>query len=523
MSDALQSSQAMEKAYQELKESEERYRSLFNSMDEGFCVIEMYFDSDGKPADFRFLETNLAFEKQSGLSGAVGRRVRELLPQLEEHWYETYGRVALTGEPIRFVDEARALDGRWFDVYAFRLGAPEYRRVAILFTDISERRRLQEKTQEQADSLARLNRSKDQFLAMLSHELRNPLAAIQYAADSMRPKSKTDPGQAEAQETLDRQISQLSRLVDELLDVSRITTGRIRLKLESLDLRGVVHRAVESCRPQAERKGQRLTESSPGEALWVEGDAVRLEQVLVNLLDNANKYTDREGLIAVTLQKEGDEAVLRVTDNGVGIAPEVLPHVFELFTQADQSLDRAQGGLGIGLALVQSLIAMHKGRAEALSVRGQGSKFIIRLPVSSAPGKLSVDRDKTVQQPTVALRVLVVEDNLDVARSIQRLLGVAGHTARVVHDGASAKKVAVEFAPNAVLLDIGLPDVDGLQLAKWIRQEPTLRNVLLVALTGYGLESDKDRIRQAGFDHHLVKPVSFDKIESTLATAVGRR
>jgi PAS domain S-box-containing protein len=511
------------KAFQELKESEERYRTLFNSIDEGFCVIEMIFDADGKPADFTFLETNPAFEKQSGLGGVAGKRVREILPQLESHWFETYGRVALTGESIRFIDEARALDGRWFDVYAFRLGAPENRRVAVLFTDISERRRLQEQTREQAESLASLNLRKDEFLAMLSHELRNPLAAIQYAAHEMRLRSSKDPMQAEALETLDRQVAQLTRLVDDLLDVSRITTGRIRLKLESLDLRGVVHRAVEISRPQAEQKRQRLTESSPMEALWVQGDAARLEQVLVNLLDNAIKYTDREGQIAVTLRKEGDEAVLHVSDSGVGIAPEVLPHIFELFTQADQSLDRAQGGLGIGLALVQLLIAMHKGRIEAHSALGRGSEFIIRLPVSSVPDKSSVNRNKTVQPPTDALRVLVVEDNPDVARSIERLLRVAGHTIRVVHNGASAMKVAVEFAPDAVLLDIGLPDVDGLQLAKWIRQEPALQNLLLIALTGYGLESDTERIREAGIDHHLVKPVRFEKIARILATAIGKQ
>jgi CheY-like chemotaxis protein len=197
----------------------------------------------------------------------------------------------------------------------------------------------------------------------------------------------------------------------------------------------------------------------------------------------------------------------------------VLPNVFELFTQADQSLDRAQGGLGVGLALVQLLVAMHEGRVEARSELGKGSEFIIRIPVRPSPGKRSDDQNKTVQPPTDALRVLVVEDNLDVARSIQRLLQISGHNVRVVHNGASAMKAALDFAPNAVLLDIGLPDVDGLQLAKWIRQQPALRNVLLVALTGYGLESDKERTRDAGFDHHLVKPMSFQKIESILATA----
>ena len=363
-----------------LRASEERYRSLFNSIDEGFCVFEMLFDDDCNPVDFRFLETNPAFEKQSGLIDAVGKCVRTLVPQLEAHWFETYGRVALTGESIRFVDEAQALDGRWFDVYAFRLGAPELRQVAILFTDISVRKRLEEKTLEQANSLAELNRRKDEFLAMLSHELRNPLAAIRNAAQLIQMERNPDPIQLEAQEMLDRQVAQLTRLVDDLLDVSRISTGRVRLKIESVDLRDVVRRAVEIVRPQVDRKGQTLTLSLPEKALRVLGDDVRLEQVIVNLLNNANKYTDRSGLLAVELRTEGDEAVLCVRDNGIGIEPEVLPRIFDLFTQADQSLTRAQGGLGVGLALVQSLVTMHGGRIEAHSAPGQGSEFIVRLP-----------------------------------------------------------------------------------------------------------------------------------------------
>ena len=239
--------------------SEERYRSLLNSIDVGFCVVELLFDDHGSPVDFRFLETNPAFEKQSGLSDAVGKCVRTLVPQLEAHWFETYGRVALTGESIRFAHEAQALDGRWFDVYAFRLGAPELRHVAILFTDISVRRRLEEKTQEQADSLAELNRRKDEFLAMLSHELRNPLAAIRNAAHLIQMERTPGPMQLEAQGMLDRQIAQLTRLVDDLLDVSRISTGLVRLQLESVDLCGIVGRAVEICRPQVERKEQTLT------------------------------------------------------------------------------------------------------------------------------------------------------------------------------------------------------------------------------------------------------------------------
>ena len=498
--------------------SEERYRSLLNSIDVGFCVVEILFDDDGSPVDFRFLETNPAFEKQSGLTDAVGKCVRTLVPDLEAHWFETYGRVALAGESIRFVHEARALDGRWFDVYAFRLGAPELRHVAILFTDISVRRRLEEKTQEQAKSLAELNRRKDEFLAMLSHELRNPLAAIRHAAELIQMERNPDPIQLEAQELLDRQVAQLTRLVDDLLDVSRISTGSVQLRIAPVDLCEVVRSAVEIVRPQVDRKGQTLTLLLPDKSVDVLGDDVRLQQVVANLLDNANKYTDRNGLLTVELRTEGDKAVLCVRDNGVGIEPQVLPRIFDLFTQADQSLTRSQGGLGVGLALVQSLVALHGGGIEVHSALSQGSEFIVRLPVHTSAREHSVTQGKSGRVPAHALRLLVMEDNPDVARSIARLLAVAGHDVRVAQDGESGMSVAREFAPDAVLLDIGLPVMDGLQVARRIRQEPGLRNVLLIALTGYGQDTDRQATRAAGFDHHLVKPVELKTIQSILAT-----
>jgi PAS domain S-box-containing protein len=497
---------------------EERYRSLLSSIDVGFCVVEMLFDNDGSPVDFRFLETNPAFEKQSGLSDVAGKCVRTLVPALEAHWFETYGRVALTGESIRFLHEARALDGRWFDVYAFRLGAPELRHVAILFTDISVRRRLEEKAHEQANSLAELNRRKDEFLATLSHELRNPLAAIRHAAELIQMQRNPDPMQLEAQEVLDRQVTQLTRLVDDLLDVSRISTGRIRLRIDCVDLCDAVRRAVEIVRPQIDREQQMLTLSLPDKAVPVLADDARLQQVVVNILDNANKYTDRCGLLTVELRTESDEAVLRIRDNGRGIEPEILPHIFELFTQADPSRTQTQGGLGVGLALVQSLVAMHGGRVEAHSAPGQGSQFIVRLPVHASARERPVDPSQIVQAPAHPLRVLVIEDNPDVARSIARLLAIVGHDVRVAQDGDSGLSVAREFAPDAMLLDIGLPVVDGLQVARRIRQEPGLRKVLLIALTGYGHDEDRQATRDAGFDHHLSKPVEFKTIESILAT-----
>ena len=521
MEDAIDSRHAIERVNAELRVSEERYRTLFTSIDEGFCVIEMLFDQDGKPVDYLFLETNPGFEKQTGLHGAVGKRMRELAPTHEAHWFEKYGNVALTGEPVRFVNEAQDLGGRWFDVYAFRLGESGSRRVAILLTDISRRVRLENTTQEYATSLADLNRRKDEFLAMLSHELRNPLAAIANAIHLLRLQRDRNPLQIQAHEVIERQVSQLARLVDDLLEVSRISTGRIRLNVECLDLRGIVERAVEAAQSQASRKEQSLALKLPGEPVWVSGDSVRLEQIVVNLLNNAVKYTDSGGEIRVALHAEADEALLHVRDNGVGIAPAMLPRIFDLFAQEDRSLDRAQGGLGIGLTLVRSLVTMHRGRVDAMSVLGVGSEFIVRLPLLLVPHASIAHAANAAVSSVHKLKVLVVDDSVDSAQSLALLLETLGHDVRMAHDGPRGMQIALEYLPDIVLLDIGLPGFDGLHVAKWIRRQPPLKTVMLVALTGYGQESDRERSREAGFDHHLVKPVSFARIESILSVAAS--
>jgi CheY-like chemotaxis protein len=255
----------------------------------------------------------------------------------------------------------------------------------------------------------------------------------------------------------------------------------------------------------------------------VNGDPVRLEQVAVNLLNNASKYTDRGGQIGVTLLREGDEAVLCVSDNGVGIAPDMLPRIFDLFAQADQSLDRAQGGLGIGLALVRSLVTMHRGNVEARSTLGQGSEFLVRLPVVLSANEIATTADDSGAAPAHALKVLVVDDNIDAAQSIAMVLQTMGHTTRLAHDGEAALVCAREFVPDVVLLDIGLPIADGYQIAKWMREDPLLSNVMLIALTGYGQDADKHRSEQAGFNYHLVKPVDLAKIEDLLTRASGNQ
>jgi len=360
-----------------LQESEARYRSLFNSIDEGFCIVEVRFDEGGKATDYRFLEVNPSFEKQTGLSGAQGKWMRELAPQHEEHWFEVYGKVAQTGEPIRFVNRAEQLQ-RWYDVYAFRYGRPELHQVAILFNDITDRLQAQQEADE-------AGRRKDQFLALLAHELRNPLAPIRYAVQALGvagPDSKS--AMLELLPMIERQVAHMARLLDDLLDVSRITRGAIELREERVDLRAAVQIGVEANRPLIERLHHDFSVSVPSDPLWLDGDPARLVQIVTNLLNNAANYSPRGSSIDVTAQREGEWIVLRVKDTGSGIRPDDLPRIFGLFVQVGNAYARQQGGLGIGLSLVHALVELHGGTVTAHSEGlGRGSEFIVRLPAVS--------------------------------------------------------------------------------------------------------------------------------------------
>jgi PAS domain S-box-containing protein len=375
-------------------------------------------------------------------------------------------------------------------------------------------------------ALADLHRRKDEFLAMLSHELRSPLAPILNAAlllrlhsDRNRLQGIENPVVQQCAGIIEHQVGQLARIVDDLLEVSRITTGRIQLRQERIAVGALVEHAVATVRSLINQRKHELTVSLPTQAIWVDADAARLEQVVVNLLTNAGKYTDPGGHIWVTLQQEGDAAVLRVRDTGVGIAPEVLPRIFDLFTQAARALDRSQGGLGIGLALVQRLVEMHGGTVEASSVLGQGSEFVVRLPVVPAPETQPLT-PATEKAPAIrpSLRVLVVDDNVDTVTTLAMLVQESGHEVRTAYDGSAVLEAALDYRPNVVLLDIGLPGLSGFEVAKQLRQQPALQNAVLVALTGYGRESDRQRSQEAGFDHHLVKPGDFGKVLQILAT-----
>jgi len=391
--------------------------------------------------------------------------------------------------------------------------------------DITARKRAEEalreserRTQEHAAELADLHRRKDEFLAMLSHELRNPLSPILNAAHILRLQKDENPLQQQARAVIERQVDQLSRLVNDLLEVSRVITGTIRLRPERLDVRGVVEQAVESARPLVDQRGHRLFVSLPSEAVWLEGDVARLEQVVVNLLNNAAKYTNEGGNIWVNLRPEGDEVALRVRDTGVGIAPELLPRVFDLFTQADRTPDRSQGGLGIGLSLTQRLVELHRGRIEAHSAGpGQGSEFIVRLPVLRA-SEMGTDTTSagTAKRAARDWRVLVVDDNVDAANMIAMMLQLFGHRTETVYSAQSALDMAVEYRPDFVVLDIGLPGMDGYEVARRLRQTPELKDIRLIAATGYGQDADRQRSEEAGFDYHLVKPIDPEKLQTVL-------
>ncbi len=514
------------RAQVQLQESDERYRTLFNSIDEGFCVIEMLFDAQNNPVDYLHLEINPSFEKLTGISNATGMKISELVPTLELFWFQVYGEVAQTGKPIRFENKATSMDDQWFDVYAFRIGGEQSRKVALLFTNITARKRAEQLLLDQSHKLVEEDRRKNEFLAMLSHELRNPLAPIVNALHLLEMQPGETKIQKEARSVIDRQVRQLTRHVDELLDVSRINTGQVLLRHEHVFLNSIIDGAIETTQPLILQRQHKLTVEIPREPISLFADATRLEQVIVNLLSNASKYTDKGGLINLAVRREDDFAILTVTDTGIGIAPELLPHIFDLFTQAARSLDRSEGGMGIGLCLVKRLVELHGGTVAAQSTAGRGSLFTVRLPLVSTTIS-TLDSESIVSPIDLDIRelnachVLVVDDNVDAANTLALLIEMSGHKVSVSHEGFSALAAVQASLPHVVVLDIGLPGLSGYEVARRIRLDDRLKGIVLIALTGYGKDSDVQTAMDAGFNYHLVKPSEFEVLEKIIDTVAS--
>lgn len=504
-----------------LKDSELRYRRLFQTAKDGILILDA---GTGRIIDANpFMSGLLGYE----LADFLGKELWEIgLFRDKSENQAAYRELSANGY-IRYEHlPLRTKGGDEVEVeFVSNLYMMDDRQVAQCnIRDITERSRMERQVKEQAAALADLHRRKDEFLAMLSHELRNPLSPILNAVHLIRLEGGENLIQQEARRIIERQVGQLSRLIGDLLEVARFTSGKVRLVPVRLDLRGVVERSVESARPLIERRRHVLTVDLPAEPIWLEADPSRLEQVVVNLLNNAAKYTDEGGHISLNARKEGDEAVVSVRDTGVGIDLERFPNIFDLFTQADRSLDRSQGGLGIGLALVQRLVEMHRGSVEVRSDGlGRGSDFTVRLPLPTFP--VPEPPPPTVGsngRTALSGRVLVVDDNVDSAETLAKLLRMSGLDVRTAYTGPTALDVAAESLPEVVLLDIGLPEINGYEVARRLRRLPQLAGVKIVAMTGYGQESDIQLAREAGFDTHLTKPVDFVKVEGLLTRLLAR-
>jgi PAS domain S-box-containing protein len=419
-------------------------------------------------------------------------------------------------QPYQAECRLREKDGRWrwFLVTGMALkdGQGQPYRMAGSLIDISERKASEILLQQS-------NRAKDEFLATLAHELRNPLAPLRTGLQILKKPSVTEPTVRRTLDTMDRQLTHMVRLIDDLLDISRINSGKIRLELARTSLRAAVQTALELSRPAIDAAGHALSVELPEQDIELHGDETRLAQAFGNLLNNAAKYTPPGGQVRLRMWQEGSQAFVEIQDNGIGIPPELLDQVFGLFAQVEGSGHRAAGGLGIGLFLVRSLVQMHGGSVRAASPgTGQGCTFTVQLPCLPPAQDAATDGPAREEQAVAssAARVLVVDDNEDAADTLTTFLGMLGVQARAVHDGPSALPAAVDFAPDLVLLDIGLPGMDGYEVARAMRRQPQLARVTLVALTGWGAEDDRRRAMEAGFDQHLTKPVDLKVLEDML-------
>jgi PAS domain S-box-containing protein len=502
-------------------EENERFRTLFEQAPGIIAVV--------RGPEHVFELTNQSYLQLIGHRQVVGKTVREALPELVgQGFFELLERVYTTGEP--FVGHALpvrlqlAPDGplveRFVDfVYQpIRDAGGAVSGIFVEGSDVTVRKQVE-------DELRAANRQKDQFLAMLAHELRNPLAPIMTAAQLLKVGTLDPKSVANASEIIARQAAHMTDLVNDLLDVSRVTRGLVTLEKEELDLNVIVSAAVEQVRPLIDARRHSLTLQLSGRSAHVTGDRTRLVQVISNILNNAAKYTSPGGRLTLSVTVDEQRVHVAVRDNGVGIAPDILPYIFDLFTQAERTPDRSQGGLGIGLALVKSLVALHGGTVHASSDGlGQGSEFCICLPRLEAPaGSMGDDTCGAGAQGPGGLRVMVVDDNVDAAQMLAALLEVQGHAVSVEYDARGALERARRERPDVLLLDIGLPDMDGYELARCLRAQPESAHATLVALTGYGQSQDRKEAEEAGFDHYLVKPADMDQVNEVLAEAARAR
>ena len=634
-----QTSEVTGKVYADnaLKKSEARYRSLIDSIDDGFAIIEVLFDVNNKPIDYLFHEVNPVFEAQTGMKESVGKTILEMLPNVEQSWIDIFGNVAKTGEPIRFENGAKAL-GRIFDVYAYPIDEPGENMVGILFRDITLKKQHEESLRQSESRLSALikataeviyrmspdwseihqlegrgflkdvidskklwldeyvpaedhelahhaiakamaekskfelvhriiladgslgwidnravpmfdesgnitewlgsasditkrklaelgllaaGRQKDDFLAMLAHELRNPLSPIAAAAEILSFKKLSEEKIQQCSDIISRQVKHMTSLIDDLLDVSRVRKGLITLEQEKIDLIEIIAHSAEQVKPLVESHKHQIFLKTPQQPIFVLGDQHRLIQVFTNILNNAAKYTPKGGRINLILEAEVVFAKIVITDNGIGMDAELIKRAFELFTQATRTADRSQGGLGIGLALVKSLVELHQGKVTVTSQGiGKGSQMTVWLPLleTEVVDESSAIRSDPLSSATTnrMTKVMVVDDNAANADMLATLLEMTGYEVVVEYDPLKALARSIIEIPSIFILDIGLPDMNGKELARRLRAQPETQHATLIALSGYSEDQELINAKEAGFDHYFVKPLDFKKFLALL-------
>ncbi|HEY2796546.1 MAG TPA: PAS domain S-box protein [Thermoanaerobaculia bacterium] len=499
-------------AEQSLRESEERFRLLIEGVRD-YAIFAL--TAEGRIATWN-----------AGAERIKGYRAEEVLGKSFSIFYtpEAIARgkpewmlnAAMEHGSIEDVDWRVRKDGRrfWANVVltALRDEHGELRGFAKVTRDLTERR--------QIDELQQADRFKNEFLALLAHELRNPLAPIRSAIQVLSRQSPANPEVAHAQEIADRQIRHMARLLDDLLDVARISQGKLEIRREALDVTEIARRAVAAELPLIEERGLELSVDLPDEPLGVDADPVRLQQILVNILNNAAKYTDTGGRIALSARAEGGQAVIRVRDTGIGIDPTMAPRLFEPFVQAERREKRSVGGVGLGLAVVKQLVELHEGSVHVFSAGlGRGSEFVVRLPqvpIGSAGRETRLPAAPSASR--TGRRILVTDDNVDAADGLKLLLELNGDQVRVAYDGVSALSVARDFRPHIAILDVGMPRMDGYEIARRVKSDSETRDTILIAVTGWGQAEDRRRSKDAGFDYHLVKPVDPSTLERLIET-----
>lgn len=467
---------------------------------------------------------NAAAQQMFGYAAdeAIDRHIFLVVPpDRNEEEYQILGRIR-SGERVDHFDTVwRRVDGRRapisLSVSPIRDDSGHVIGAAKIARDITERERAEQELRRLASELSDADRRKDEFIATLAHELRNPLAPIRSAAQVLQIKGQPDPDLKWSRDVIERQVGQMARLLDDLLDVSRITRSKLQLRRQRVELAAAVNSALETSRPLIESNGHEIAVSLPAEAVYLDADPLRLAQIFANLLNNAAKYTDRGGHLWLTAVVDHHEVVVSIRDDGIGIAPSLLPGLFEMFSQAAPALERSQGGLGIGLSLVKGLTELHGGSVQAHSEGpDKGSEFVVRLPVAPPPSPKTPPSSTTDLTTVTGFKVVVADDNRDAAESLAMLLKIMGHDTRIAGDGHEAIEIIKDFFPDVVFLDIGMPRLNGYEAAARIREQSWGADVVLVALTGWGQEEDKRRAAEVGFDSHFTKPVDPVTLEKLL-------